>query len=190
MNITIETLQTDCGFFQTYATNKEQHFQSLFGELTTSEIEALDNLLTDVQGNRELLTRYARMYSLTGAQTLQNRLVETIDLLMYENWLSVKATIEKALQTDVDTPLKETREIETTRQGGNTHNVFTVDATTPVKDGQTVSNEGVNTSETVYKSNGKLAVENARKVIDFFKMSDYLAIVLHDIAENISYSVY
>ena len=46
--VTIETLQTTKGFFDTYNTIKHDHFISLFDEeVTTDDINALDNLLID-----------------------------------------------------------------------------------------------------------------------------------------------
>ena len=82
-DVTIETLQTAKGFFDTYNTIKHDNFISLFGEeVTADDISALDNLLIDTQGDRFLLKRYADMFNKSGATVTQNRLVEN-DVFIY-----------------------------------------------------------------------------------------------------------
>ena len=190
-DVTIETLQTTKGFFDTYNTIKHEHFVTLFGEeVTTDDVIALDNLLIDTQGERYLLKRYADMFIKLGANATQNRLVENCDRLFFESWKATKDSIIKALATDISKPLGTTRHIETTRDNDNLNKVYSFDSATPANDNASETDETVTTNETIEKDNGKTASENAKKLIDFTRNNDFLAIILSDIAQNIALSIY
>ena len=190
-DVTIETLQTAKGFFDTYNTIKHDHFIALFGaDVTADDISALDYLLIDTQGYRPLLKRYADMFIKSGADATQNRLVENCDLLLFDSWQAVKDSIIKALTSDVSKPLGTTRHIETTRDNDNLNKVYSFDSATPANDNASETDETVTTDETIEKDNGRTASENAEKLIDFTRNNDFLAIILSDIAENIALSIY
>lgn len=190
-DVTIETLQTAKGFFDTYNTVKHEHFIALFGaEVTADDISALDYLLIDTQGYRPLLKRCADMFIKSGATATQNRLVENCDLLFFDSWKAVKDSIIKALTYDVSKPLGITRHIETTRDNDNVNKVYSFDSATPANDNASEIDETVTTDETVTRDNGKTASENAGKLIDFTRNNDFLAIILSDIANNIALSIY
>ena len=190
-DVTIETLQTAKGFFDTYNTVKHEHFIALFGaDVTADDISALDYLLIDTQGYRPLLKRYADMFIKSGADATQNRLVENCDLLLFDSWQAVKDSIIKALTSDVSKPLGTTRHIETTRDNDNLNKVYSFDSATPANDNASETDETVTTDETIEKDNGRTASENAEKLIDFTRNNDFLAIILSDIAENIALSIY
>ena len=186
-DVTIETLQTTKGFFETYNTEKHDHFIALFGEeVTADDISALDNLLTDTQGDRFLLKRYADMFIKSGATATQNRLVENCDRLFFESWQAVKDSIIKTLAVDVVKPDVTTRNVETSRDNDNVNKVYSFDSATPANDNASETDETITTAETIEKSNGKFASDNAKKLIDFTRNNDFLAIILSDIAQTIA----
>ena len=190
-DVTIETLQTTKGFFDTYNTIKHDHFIALFGEkVTADDISALDNLLIDTQGDRFLLKRYADMFIKLGANVTQNRLVENCDRLFFDSWKSVKDSIIKALTFDVLKPLEYSRHVETTRDNDNLNKVYSFDSATAANDNASETDETVTTDETIKKDNGKTASENAKKLIDFTRHNDFLDIILSDIAQNIALSIF
>lgn len=189
--ITIETLQTTKGFFETYNTIKHDHFIALFGEgVTAEDISALDNLLIDTQGDRFLLKRYADMFIKLGANATQNRLVENCDRLFFDSWKAIKDSIIKALTFDISKPLKYSRHVETTRDNDNLNKVYSFDSATPANDNASETDETIKTNETIEKDNGKTASENAKKLIDFTKNNDFLDMILSDIAQNIALSIF
>lgn len=190
-NVTIETLQTTKGFFETYNTIKHEHFIVLFGEeVTADDISALDNLLTDTQGDRFLLKRYADMFIKLGATDTQNRIVKNCDRLFFDSWKAIKDSIIKALAFDVSKPLEYSRHVETTRDNDNLNKVYSFDSATPANDNASETDETVTTDVTIEKDNGKTASENAKKLIDFTRNNDYLDIILSDIAQNIALSIF
>ena len=190
-DVTIETLQTTKGFFETYNTEKHDHFIALFGEeVTADDISALDNLLIDTQGDRFLLKRYADMFIKSGATATQNRLVENCDRLFFESWQAVKDSIVKTLAVDVVKPDVTNRNVETSRDNDNVNKVYSFDSATPANDNASETDETITTAETIEKSNGKFASDNAKKLIDFTRNNDFLAIILSDIAQNIALSIF
>lgn len=190
-NVTIETLQTTKGFFETYNTVKHDHFITLFGEeVTADDISALDNLLTDTQGDRFLLKRYADMFIKSGANATQTRLVENCDRLFFDSWKAIKDSIIKALTFDVSKPLEYSRHVETIRDNDNLNKVYSFDSATPANDNASETDETVTTLETVTRDNGKTASENAKKLIDFTQHNDFLDMILSDIAQNIALSIF
>ena len=190
-DVTIGTLQAAKGFFETYNTEKHDHFIALFGVgVSADDISALDNLLIDTQGDRFLQKRYADMFIKSGANATQNRLVENCDRLFFDSWQAVKDSIIKALTSDVSKPLEYSRHTETTRDNDNLNKVYSFDSATPANDNASETDETVTTNETIEKDNGKTASENAEKLIDFTRNNDFLAIILSDIAQNIAISIF
>lgn len=190
-DVTIETLQTAKGFFDTYNTIKHDHFIELFGvEVTANDISVLDNLLIDTQGDRFLLKRYADMFISSGANATQNRLVENCDRLFFDSWKATKDSIIKALTSDISKPLEYSRHVETTRDNDNLNKVYSFDSATPANDNASETDETVTTNETIEKDNGKTASENAKELIDFTRNNDFLDIILSDIAQNIALSIF
>ena len=190
-DVTIETLQTSKGFFDTYNTVKHDHFITLFGaEVTAEDISALDNLLIDTQGERFLLKRYADMFVKSGAIATQNRLVENCDRLFFDTWKTIKDSIIKAIASDISKPLEYIRHVGTTRDNDNLNKVYSFDSATPANDNASETDEKITTDETIEKDNGKTASENAKTLIDFTRNNDFLDIILSDIAQNISLSIF
>ena len=190
-DVTIETLQNDKGFFETYATEKHDNFLALFGEdVTADDITALDNLLIDTQGDRLLLNRWEKMYKTDGATLTQKRLVENCDRLFFDGWQAIKTSIATALAGNVAKPLGVTRHVETSRDNDNVNKVYSFDSATPANDNASETDESIETTETVSRDNGKLASENAKKLIDFTRNNDFLAIIISDIATFIGLSVF
>ena len=190
-DVTIETLQTSKGFFDTYNTIKHDHFIALFGiEVTPDDVNALDNLMIDTQGDRFLLKRYVDMFNKSGGIATQNRIVENCDRLFFDIWKTTKDSISKALTSDVSKPLEHNRHVETKRDNDNLNKVYSFDSATPANDNASEINETITTDETIKKDNGKTASENAKKLIDFTRNNDFLDIILSDIAQNIALSIF
>lgn len=190
-DVTIETLQTSKGFFDTYNIIKHDHFIVLFGvEVTDDDINALDNLLIDTQGDRFLLKRYRDMFIKSGADATQNRIVENCDRLFFDSWKAIKDSISKTLTSDVSKPLGYSRHVETKRDNDNLNKVYSFDSETPANDNASEIDETITTKETIEKDNGKTTSENAKKLIDFTRNNDFLDIILSDIAQNIALSIF
>ena len=199
---TIEELNGVCGFFTKYNEINNTNFQQLFGELSASEIIDLDNLLTDVQGEKLLQKKWNDIFENQNANNAMTRIVKTCNLLHFDGWLKIKNSVLAGLSTDVTKPIDETETIEqstsdnTENSNTDTNKVFGFDSETASNDTITETSGtndvtgSLDRTKTVSKSNGKLASENAEKVIDFARYNDFLTIVLADISDVMGLSIY
>ena len=181
-NITIGKVNDIKGFFRTYQELKSDNFNSLFGEVTESDVLTLDYCLSDLYGSRYLQSRFTDIFNNQSANNCMTRIVILADKLYFENWLNTKQTIEKALLTDLDKPLTSEKTGENTTE--NKVNAF---------DSETASdsdNSTHNYSETTQYSNGKTATQNAKTQIDFTKNNDFLEIIINDILSMCCLSIY
>ena len=161
---------------------KSDNFNSLFGEVTESDVLTLDYCLSDLYGSRYLQSRFTDIFNNQSANNCMTRIVILADKLYFENWLNTKQTIEKALLTDLDKPLTSEKTGENTTE--NKVNAF---------DSETASdsdNSTHNYSETTQYSNGKTATQNAKTQIDFTKNNDFLEIIINDILSMCCLSIY
>lgn len=202
MQLKLSTVTESQGFFTTYKIVNITHFNSLFGELSESETTDLDNLLSDVYGDSLVLEKFSDIYNQAGAMPCVTRLVKTCDMMLYEQWKKIKATIENGLLDDIENPLTETH-ISSQTGTNNTQNantttnqVYAFDSNTPSDNGKTEfsgnsdNSTKVDRNETIMKSNGLLKAENAQKVIDFARYNDFLLMVLTDIRNTVCLSIY
>ena len=181
-NITIGKVNDIKGFFRTYQELRAEHFSSLFGEVTESDVMTLDYCLSDLYGSKCLQSRFTDIFNNQSANECMNRIVIIADKLYFENWLNTKQTIEKALLTDLDKPLTSEKTGENTTE--NKVNAF---------DSETASdkdNTTHNYSETTQYSNGKTATQNAKIQIDFTKNNDFLEIIINDVLSMCCLSIY
>ena len=190
------------GFFTTYKILNITHFVDLFGNLTEDETTDLDNLLVDVYGDSLILEKFSDIYDKSGALPCVTRLVKTCDIMFYEQWKKIKATIESGLLDDIEKPLKEKRTVtengtnNTQNANSTTNQVYAFDSSTPSDNGKTEytgstdNTSNIQRTETTEKSNGLLKSENAQKVIDFARYNDFLLMVLTDIENTVCLSVY
>ena len=181
-NITIGKVNDIKGFFRTYQELRVEHFNSLFGEVTESDVMTLDYCLSDLYGSKCLQSRFTDIFNNQSANECMNRIVILADKLYFENWLNTKQTIEKALLTDLDKPLTSEKTGENTTE--NKVNAF---------DSETASdkdNTTHNYSETTQYSNGKTATQNAKIQIDFTRNNDFLEIIINDILSMCCLSIY
>ena len=181
-NITIGKVNDIKGFFKTYQELKTDNFNSLFGEVTESDILTLDYCLSDLYGSRYLQSRFTDIFNNQSANNCMTRIVILADKLYFENWLNTKQTIEKALLTDLEKPLTSEKTGENTTE--NQVNAF---------DSETASdsdNSKHNYSETTQYSNGKTATQNAKTQIDFTRNNDFLEIIINDILSMCCLSIY
>lgn len=202
MSLKLSTATENQGFFATYKIVNITHFNTLFGELSESEITDIDNLLSDVFGESWILEKFENIYNSSGALSCVTRLVKTCDLIFYNQWLKIKSTIDNGLLDDLDKPLTEEKTINergtnnTNNQNNTTNKIYSFDSSTPSDNektefsGNSDNNTTIERTETSSKSNGLLKSENAQKVIDFVKYNDFLLMVLIDIKNTVCLSIY
>ena len=188
------------GFFSVYAERKSEHFNALFGDnVPVEDIETLNNLLIDVYGDSVLMERFEKINDNMGTATLQIRLVNMCDMLYFENWITLKNAIEKGFETDIETPLHETktRTVETTGENSqntqNKENAFddTVNASnTDSSELAGTNSENVEESINWKRSNNRTTTDTAQHVIDFTRMNDFIKMILCDIMESCCLSIY
>lgn len=196
---TLAEINELAGFFDVYATIKPEHFNSLFSNISDTDKTALNYLLTDVYGDRIILERYEKIYKENDANFCVSRIVSACDMLFYSQWVKIQKTIQDGLNTDIQTPLTETKTISSERAG--TEGNQTQDKLNAFNDNETASdtnstettgthNETITTSETKTKNNGKLANENAETLINFARENDFLNMMFNDIVEHCTISIY
>lgn len=202
MELKLSTVTESQGFFTTYKILNIAHFNTLFGELSESEVTDLDNLLSDVYGDSLVLEKFCDIYNQSGALPCVTRLVKTCDIMFYEQWKKIKETIANGLMDDIENPITETHisnqtGTNNTQNTNNTTNkVYAFDSTTASDNGKTEfsgnsdNSTKIDRNETIMKSNGLLKAENAQKVIDFAKYNDFLLMVLTDIRNTVCLSIY
>lgn len=182
-------------FFTIYNVVKSEHLKAVFGEISGDEITALDNLFIDVFGDRIVNKRLTEIYNNEGETVATTRAINAVDLLCYDNWIVLKSNLAKISDFDIEKPYKETttRELErdTDSITQNSVNAFDdVENDSNTDKSNTDINENVN--ETIAKaySGNRTAIENACSLIDFTRHNDFVKIVLSDIADNVSLSIY
>ena len=202
MLILLATALENNGFFTVYKTVNNAHFIELFGNLTESETTDLDNLLVDVYGDSLIMERFSDIYNQSGALPCVTRLVKTCDIMFYNQWKKIKETINSGLLDDLGNPLTEEKTISQTgtnntdNSNTTTNKVYAFDINTPSDNGKTEfsgssdNSTTIQRTETASKSNGLLKAENAKKVIDFARYNDFLAMVLSDIKISACLSIY
>ena len=181
-NITIGKVNDIKGFFRTYQELRAEHFNSLFGVVTESDVMTLDYCLSDLYGSKCLQSRFTDIFNNQSANECMNRIVILADKLYYENWLNTKHTIEKALLTDLDKPLTS----EKTGENNTENKVNAFDGITSSDKDNTTHNY----TETTHYSNGKTATQNAKTQIDFTKNNDFLEIIINDILSMCCLTIY
>lgn len=187
-------------FFTSYKETMSEHFSILFGEnVEESEVKALDNLLIDVFGERIIKKTLRDCYRKDGKETAVLRAVKECDLLNFESWKATKDFISEANNSSLSYQIK-ARNTRTTERHGvetgttqNKENAFDNTQTasnTDSSESNGAHSETVTVNETRERSNQKTVFSNASEGIEFTKHNDYLRIIISDIADNISLSVY
>ena len=191
---TIGDINDISGFFQKYNTINNTHFISLFGNVTESDIETLDYILSDVFGGKVLIQKYADIYNKSGADILMGRVVSIADKYFYKNWLSFKQSIETAFNSNLSKPLESEKTIETQKTGNNeTQNKLNAFDSSTASDTDRADNrytDNFSTTETTHYSNGKTPAENAKKQIDFTKNNDLIELIINDVVSICCIDVY
>lgn len=191
--LTIEDIFTH--FFTIYNSVKSEHLKAVFGNISDEEITVLDNLFIDVFGERIVTKRLTKIYNSEGETSTTIRAINAIDLLCYDNWITLKSNLVRISDFDIEKPYKDT----TTRELERDNNSITQNSENAFDDVENDSNTdksdtsiSENVNETIAKaySGNKTAIENACALIDFTRQYDFVKIVLTDIANNVSLSVY
>lgn len=182
-------------FFTIYNVVKSEHLKAVFGEISGDEITALDNLFIDVFGDRIVTKRLTEIYNNDGETVATTRAINAVDLLCYDNWIVLKSNLAKISDFDIEKPYKETttRELErdTDSITQNSENAFDdVENDSNTDKSNTDINENVNETIAKVYSGNRTAIENACSLIDFTRHNDFVKIVLSDIADNVSLSIY
>ena len=182
------------GFFDKYNNVNNAHFVSLFGNITESDIKALDFILSDVFGGKVLIQKYADIFNKSGADFLMGRVVSIADKYCYDNWLSFKQSIETAFNYNLSKPLESEKTIETKKTGENeTQNKLNAFDSSIASDTDRENNsyiDNYSTTETIHYNNGKTPAENAKKQIDFTKNNDLIELIINDVVSICCIDVY
>ena len=182
------------GFFDKYNNVNNTHFVSLFGNITESDLKALDFILSDVFGGKVLIQKYADIFNKRGADFLMERVVSIADKYCYDNWLSFKQSIEMAFNSNLSKPLESEKTIETKKTGENeTQNKLNAFDSSIASDTDRENNsytDNYSTTETIHYSNGKTPTENAKKQIDFTKNNDLIELIINDVVSICCIDVY
>lgn len=191
---TLEDVNEIVGFFTVYNARKHEHLTQLFGDLTETDIEDLNNLLTDIYGEYLISKRFEKIFYERGAENLMLRVVNICDMIYFDTWKALKNAIDKGLATDIETPMVETK--DTTRNTKltdshvtqNKENAF--DNTQSPSDTDRSEYNGINTEnegvKTVWKrSNNRTPTQTAQNVIDFSRLNDYIKIIIDDISNTL-----
>ena len=191
---TIGDVNDISGFFQKYNTINNTHFISLFGNVSESDIETLDFLLSDVFGSKVLTQKYSDIYNESGADVLMGRIVSIADKYFYNNWVSFKQSIETAFNSNLSKPLESEKTIETQKTGVNeTQNKLNAFDSLTASDTDSADNsytDNYSTTETTHYSNGKIPTENAKEQIDFVKNNDLIELIINDVVSICCIDVY
>ena len=191
---TIGDINDISGFFQKYNTINNTHFVSLFGNVTESDIVALDFILSDVFGGKVLIEKYVDIFNKSSADVLMGRIVSIADKYFYNNWLSFKQSIETTFNSSISKPLESEKTIETQKTGKNeTQNKLNAFDSATASDTDRADNsytDNFSTTETTHYSNGKTPSENAKKQIDFIKNNDLIELIINDVVSICCIDVY
>ena len=191
---TIGDINDISGFFQKYNTINNTHFVSLFGNVTESDIETLDFILSDVYGGKVITQKYSDIYNKSGADVLMGRIVSIADKYFYNNWLSFKQSIEMAFNSNLSKPLESEKTIKTQKTGVNeTQNKLNAFDSATASNTDSADNsytDNFSTTETTHYSNGKTPTENAKKQIDFIKNNDLIELIINDVVSICCIDVY
>ena len=193
-------LESFDNFFTTYKGTLSDHFSILFSEIVEeSEVEALDNLLVDVLGERIIKKTLRDCYEKDGKETAVLRAVKECDLLKFESWKATKDFISEAINSSIIYPIKARNEKTTEREGEtsdttqNKENAFDNTETASNTDSSESNgshSETITVTETKERSNQNTVFANASEGIDFTKNNDYLKIIISDIADIICLAIY
>lgn len=192
-------LESFDNFFTLYKETMPYHFSVLFGDnVEENEVQALDNLLIDVFGERIIKKTLADCYKKDGKERAVLRAVNECDLLNFESWKAVKDFITIANSSNIIYPIKARNEKVTEREGEETgttqnkENAFdnTTASDTDASEHNGSHSETVTVTETKERSNQKTVFSNASEGIEFTKHNDYLTIIISDIADNICLAIY
>lgn len=170
---TLAEINETTGFFTRYKSLFSERFILLFGDITAGEITDLDNLLTDIYGDRYIDNCYQIILDTGGA--VMDRIIKRCNSMLFDSWQAVKTSIDKVLTSDIEKPLKSSKTVDNT----STNNENSFDSSTANE----VSNNVFSGTETTSYSNGKTPAENATKLFNFVKYNDFLQIILKDIAD-------
>lgn len=176
---TLGELNETTGFFTRYKDMFSERFKNLFGDITAGEISDYDNLITDIYGDRYIDNCYQII--LDNGGVVMDRIVKRCNSMLYDGWLTIKNSIDKVLNCDVETPLKSIKTIE----NNTTNNENSFDSETPAD----VSGNMFSSAETNNFSNGKTPAENATKLFKFVKYNDFLQIVVKDVVDIITLNI-
>ena len=177
------------GFFSAYNELKPIHFLELFPGITIDDINALNYLLLDVYGDRILLSRYESIYN-ENSDDFFSRIISNIDTLHFDNWKKTQSTIKTLNNENALTSHKEIRETENNRQNENLNKVYSYDNDLPVNDNGNNSSSDFMETITINKTGDKSKIENVKEFIDFTRNHQFLDIMLYDIIDTLTLSIY
>ena len=193
----LSDLIAENGFFEKFNTLYSTDFQYLFGEnLTTDDIEIFDNIVLDSKGDKTLTNFYQRLFdsTTTTKSDIVSMIVKKAYRLFGENWKSIKDSIDKIKNMNIESPISYTKEITQDIDGenGNTNKVYAYDSENAVNDSANTSTEDktIETTETQSFSGNRLPSEIAEKQFDFIKYNNLLEIIINDFVNICCLTIY
>ena len=193
----LSDLIAENGFFEKFNTLYSTDFQYLFGEnLTTDDIEIFDNIVLDSKGDKTLTNFYQRLFdsTTTTKSDIVSMIVKKAYRLFGENWKSIKDSIDKIKNMNIESPISYTKEITQDIDGenGNTNKVYAYDSENAVNDSANTSTEDktIETTETKSFSGNWLPSEIAEKQFDFIKYNNLLEIIINDFVNICCLTIY
>lgn len=193
----LSDLIAENGFFKSFNTLYSTDFQYLFGEnLTADDIEIFDNIVLDSKGDKTLTNFYQRLFdsTTTTKSAIVTMIVKKAYRLFGENWKSIKDSIDKIKNMNIESPISYTKEITQDIDGenGNTNKVYAYDSENAVNDSANTSTEDktIETTETKNSSGNRLPSEVAEKQFDFIKYNNLLEIIIDDFVNICCLNIY
>lgn len=185
------------GIFAKYNTLYSTDVQAIFGDdITTAEIVTIDNVMLDKYFDRTLKGFYQSMFD--KPDVTKDSIIEMIckkcHILFNSQWIAIKNSIDKVLNTDVEKPFSSSTSTEQTIDGetGNINKVYGYDSENAVNDNSNSATEDktIETTETKEYSGTIFITGNAEKQFNFVKYNNLLDMIFDDVINECCLDIY
>lgn len=194
----------DVGVFETLKAVDSAKFIEIFGDLTDSEIETMDFMFLSKYGERETSPIVSNYLYSKGVDLENSFIGKVLYMMLYPKWLRLKQDLAIEYNTIENYNLNTVNKNEVDNNGTATdnneinNNVSAFDSTENVPDTQTVeintradsNNSTTDFNSSVTGNNGGHPTDFIRKNILFLTDINFLDIILKDVSNCVSCSVY
>lgn len=194
---TFGDLTKNGGIFAKYNALYSTETKEIFGDdITTADIETIDNIMFDKYFDRTLKGFYQTMYD--DEEITENNIIEMIckkcKMLFNTQWVAIKNSIDKVINSDVEKPFNYVKSITQDIDGenGTTNKVFAYDSETAVNDNSNSFTEDktIETTETQNYSANTFVSDNAKKQFNFIKYNNLLDMIFEDVINICCLDIY